>query len=381
MFIANDATVKGGSLFPESVKKHYRAQKIAEENRLPCIYLVDSGGAFLPLQDEVFPDEQHFGGTFYNQARLSAAGLPQISVVLGGCTAGGAYVPALSDEVVIVKGIGRIYLGGPPIVKAALNEIVSAEELGGADVHTRRSGVSDYIAYDERQAYARVRELVAHSNWQPATLPPSVSVEPPAYDPEEILGILPADSRDPYDARELIARLVDGSDFQEFKPLFGDTLVTGTARIWGHPVGIIANNGILFSECALKATHFIEMCNQREIPLLFLQNTTGYMVGREARHCQGWRQDGCRRFVRACAEANRDGRWRLWCRELWNVRSRLQAAVSLHLADCAVRNDECRYGCDGSHRRETGRARQGDGHAGRTRRDRARRSRAVWRTE
>ncbi len=293
MFIANDATVKGGTLFPESTKKHFRAQTIAAENRLPCIYLVDSGGMFLPLQNEVFPDEQHFGGTFYNQSRMSAAGVPQISVVLGGCTAGGAYVPALSDQVVIVKGIGRIYLGGPPIVKAALHEIVEPEDLGGADVHTRESGVADYLAHDEAEAYAKVRDIVRHLNRPVATFGTTQPVEEPLYDPEEITGIVPVDGRIQYDVHEVIARLVDGSDIEEFKPLYGETIVSGFARIFGYPVGIVANNGILFSESALKATHFIEMCNQRSIPLLFLANTTGYMVGREA-EARGIAKDGAK---------------------------------------------------------------------------------------
>jgi 3-methylcrotonyl-CoA carboxylase beta subunit len=293
MFIANDATVKGGTLFPESIKKHFRAQTIAAENRLPCVYLVDSGGAFLPLQDQVFPDEQHFGGTFYNQARLSAAGIPQISVVLGGCTAGGAYVPALSDQAVIVKGIGRIYLGGPPIVKAALGEIVDPETLGGADVHARESGAVDYLAHDEPEAYAKVRELVANLNWPASTRRPARAIEEPLYDPEEITGIVPVDGKIQYDAREVIARVVDGSDLDEFKPLYGETLVCGFAHVFGHAVGILANNGILFSESALKATHFIEMCNQRNIPLVFLQNTTGYMVGREA-EARGIAKDGAK---------------------------------------------------------------------------------------
>jgi len=293
MFIANDATVKGGTLLPESIKKHFRAQVIAAENRLPCIYLVDSGGMFLPLQDQIFPDEQHFGGTFYQQSRLSAAGLPQIAVVLGGCTAGGAYVPALSDQVVIVKGIGRIYLGGPPIVKAALKEIVEPEALGGAEVHTRESGVADYMAHDEPEAYAKVREIVRHLNWPLATYGTTAPVEEPRYDPEEITGIVSVDGRIQYDVREVIARLVDGSELEEFKPLYGETIVCGFARIFGYPVGIVANNGILFSESALKATHFIEMCNQRNVPLLFLANTTGYMVGREA-EARGIAKDGAK---------------------------------------------------------------------------------------
>ena len=293
MFIANDATVKGGTLLPESIKKHFRAQVIAAENRLPVIYLVDSGGMFLPLQDQIFPDEQHFGGTFYQQSRLSAAGLPQIAVVLGGCTAGGAYVPALSDQVVIVKGIGRIYLGGPPIVKAALKEIVEPEDLGGADVHTRESGVADYMAHEEAEAYAKVREIVRHLNWPVATYGTTRPIEEPRFDPEEITGIVSVDGRIQYDVHEVIARLVDASDLEEFKPLYGDTIVCGFARIFGYPVGIVANNGILFSESALKATHFIEMCNQRNIPLLFLANTTGYMVGREA-EARGIAKDGAK---------------------------------------------------------------------------------------
>ncbi len=286
MFIANDATVKGGSLFPAGIKKHVRAQDIALEQGLGCIYLVDSGGAYLPMQDEVFPDQDHFGGTFYRQARMSAAGLPQMSVVLGGCTAGGAYVPALSDEVIMVEGIGRIFLGGPPIVKAALGEIVDPDDLGGAVLHTRHSGVSDYMVQSEVEAYGLLRELCANTNqrtvdhrtgWLSWDEP-----EPPAYPAEELLGIINADTRIPYDAREVVARIVDGSKFHEFKPDWGGSIVVGFARIWGHQVGIIANNGIIFSEDALKATHFMELCNQRQIPLLFLQNTSGYMVGRDS---------------------------------------------------------------------------------------------------
>ena len=300
MFIANDATVKGGSLLPASIRKHVRAQDIALENRLPTIYLVDSGGAFLPRQDEVFPDQDHFGGTFYRQVRMSNAGLPQVSVVLGGCTAGGAYVPALSDEVIIVKGIGRIFLGGPPIVKAALGEIVDAESLGGADLHTLESGVADHIAYDEREAYARLRELIAHASQPGLPEPPQRSV-PPRYAASEIGGIIPTDSRIPFDIREVVARLVDDSAFSEFKPRYGSSLVAGTAHVHGYPVGIVANNGIIFSESALKATHFIEMCNQRSIPLLFLQNTSGYMVGREA-EAGGIAKDGAK-MVAAVAGA------------------------------------------------------------------------------
>ena len=286
MFIANDATVKGGSLVPMSIKKHVRAQDIAAENGLGVIYLVDSGGAFLPLQDEVFPDKDHFGGSFYRQARLSASGLPQLSVVLGGCTAGGAYVPALSDEVIMVEGTGRIFLGGPPIVKAALGEIIDPDDLGGAEVHTRVSGVSDYMAANEAEAYGLLREICSTTNqrriddrqgWLDYVEP-----EPPAKDPAELYGIISADDRIPFDATEVIARIVDGSRFSEFKPEWGDTMVCGFARIWGHLVGIVANNGIIFSEAALKATHFIELCEQRRVPLLFLQNTSGYMVGSDA---------------------------------------------------------------------------------------------------
>lgn len=286
MFIANDATVKGGSLFPAGIKKHVRAQDIALEQGLGCIYLVDSGGAFLPMQDEVFPDQDHFGGTFYRQARMSAAGLPQMSVVLGGCTAGGAYVPALSDEVIMVEGIGRIFLGGPPIVKAALGEIVDPDDLGGAVLHTRHSGVSDYMVQSEVEAYGLLRELCESTNQRSADHRSGWlswdEPEAPAYPAEELLGIINADTRIPYDAREVVARIVDGSKFHEFKPEWGGSIVVGFARIWGHQVGIIANNGIIFSEDALKATHFIELCNQRQVPLLFLQNTSGYMVGRDS---------------------------------------------------------------------------------------------------
>lgn len=293
MFIANDATVKGGTLFPMSVKKHVRAQDIAAENELPIIYLVDSGGAYLPEQDEVFPDKDHFGGGFYRQSRLSAQGLPQISVVLGGCTAGGAYIPALSDDVVIVKGIGRIYLGGPPIVKAALNEIVEPDDLGGAEIHTKESGVADYLAFEEREAYEKVRDIVYYLNRPRRCFVDRKAVKPPLYPIAELTGIVNENSKLPFDIREIIARLVDGSDFHAFKPLYGETLVCGVAHIQGYPVGILGNNGILFSESALKGAHFIEMCNQRNIPLLFLQNTTGYMVGTEA-EARGIAKDGAK---------------------------------------------------------------------------------------
>lgn len=294
MIIANDATVKGGTLFPESVQKHTRAQTIAAEQRLPCLYLVDSGGAYLPEQDRSFPGKDHFGHSFYNQCRLSMEGLPQISVVLGGCTAGGAYVPALSDEVIIVRGIGRIFLGGPPIVKAALKEIVEAEALGGAELHTYRSGVSDIMVDTEEQAYVAVRSIFEGMNRpEPASTFDRHDPRPPLYDPAELCGIVPTDYKIGYDVREVIARIVDGSEFQEFKPSYGTTIVTGFARIHGYPIGIVANNGILFSEAALKATHFIELCNQRGTPLLFLQNTTGYMVGRDAEE-RGIAKDGAK---------------------------------------------------------------------------------------
>ena len=280
MVIANDATVKGGTYYPMTVKKHLRAQEIAEENHLPCVALVDSGGANLPSQDEVFPDRDHFGRIFYNQARMSAKGIAQIAVVMGSCTAGGAYVPAMSDVTIIVRNQGTIFLAGPPLVKAATGEIVTAEDLGGGDVHTRLSGVADYLAEDDSHALALAREAVRHLNRaKPATVQLQ-SPEPPAYDPEEILGVVPADLRTPYDIREVIARLVDGSRFDEFKARFGETLVTGFAHLEGIPVGIVANNGVLFSEAAVKGAHFVELCSQRGIPLIFLQNITGFMVGR-----------------------------------------------------------------------------------------------------
>jgi len=281
MIIANDATVKGGTYFPITVKKHLRAQEIALENRLPCLYLVDSGGAYLPLQAEVFPDRDHFGRIFYNQARMSALGIPQIALVMGSCTAGGAYVPAMSDQTIIVKGQGTIFLGGPPLVKAATGEVVSAEELGGADVHTRLSGVADYFAENDLHAIQIARDIVANLNLTkqiPADLQPP---EEPRYDPAEIYGVLPRDLRQPFEVREVIARIVDGSRFLEFKARFGQTLVCGFAHIHGFPVGVVANNGILFSESAQKGAHFIELCCQRRIPLVFLQNITGFMVGKK----------------------------------------------------------------------------------------------------
>jgi 3-methylcrotonyl-CoA carboxylase beta subunit len=308
MIVANDATVKGGTYYPLTVKKHLRAQTIAAENRLPCIYLVDSGGAFLPMQDEVFPDKEHFGRIFFNQANLSARGIPQIASVMGSCTAGGAYVPAMSDESVIVKNQGTIFLGGPPLVKAATGEVVTAEELGGGDVHARTSGVVDHLADDDVHALAIVRSIVD-------TLPPSIGHEPqgsggfsrrlvpnrnspepieePHETPESLYDVVPTDTRTPYDVREVIRRIVDGSRFHEFKKLYAETLVTGFARIWGHEVGIVANNGILFSESALKGAHFIELCNQRRIPLVFLQNITGFMVGKEYEN-RGIARDGAK---------------------------------------------------------------------------------------
>ncbi|MBW3564013.1 MAG: methylcrotonoyl-CoA carboxylase [Acidobacteria bacterium] len=281
MIVANDATVKGGTYFPMTVKKHLRAQEIAQENHLPCIYLVDSGGAFLPLQAEVFPDREHFGRIFYNEARMSAAGIPQISAVMGSCTAGGAYVPAMSDEAVIVKGTGTIFLGGPPLVKAATGEEVTAEELGGADVHTRVSGVADYMAEDDPHAIEIVRSIVENLGSHRKTDADRLASVDPLHDPKSIYGVIPSDPRAPWDVREVIARVVDGSRFHEFKARYAPTIVTGFARIHGYLVGILANNGVLFSESALKATHFIEICNERRIPLVFLQNITGFMVGRD----------------------------------------------------------------------------------------------------
>ncbi len=281
MIVANDATVKGGTYFPLTVKKHLRAQEIARENRLPCIYLVDSGGAFLPLQAEVFPDREHFGRIFYNQAQMSSLGIPQIAVVMGSCTAGGAYVPAMSDETIIVRNQGTIFLGGPPLVKAATGEIVTAEDLGGAEVHTQISGVADHLAENDEHALEITRDIISHLNRPKPNWVQRTSIEEPLYDPMELAGIIPADLRKSFDVREIIARIVDGSRFHEFKPLYGSTLVCGFAHIWGYPVGILGNNGVLLSESALKATHFIELCTQRKTPLLFLQNITGFMVGRK----------------------------------------------------------------------------------------------------
>ena len=302
VIVANDATVKGGTYYPMTVKKHLRAQEIAEQNHLPCIYLVDSGGAFLPLQDEVFPDREHFGRIFYNQAQMSAKGIPQIAAVMGSCTAGGAYVPAMSDEVVIVKGEGTIFLGGPPLVKAATGEEVSAEALGGADVHTRISGVADHLAENDEHAAAIVRQIVANLNRKKGSPWTLTEAEDPLYDSEDLYGIVLRDPRQSYDVREIIARIVDGSRMHEFKPLYGETLVCGFARIMGNPVGILANNGILFSESALKGAHYIELCASRGIPLVFLQNITGFMVGKEYEN-GGIAKDGAK-LVMAVANAN-----------------------------------------------------------------------------
>jgi len=321
MVVANDATVKGGTYYPITVKKHLRAQEVARENRLPCVYLVDSGGAFLPRQDEVFPDREHFGRIFYNQAHMSALDIPQVAVVMGSCTAGGAYVPAMSDESVIVRGSGTIFLGGPPLVKAATGEVVSAEDLGGADVHCRTSGVTDHLAEDDRHALSIARSIVANLNRAPrpapvpayrdeldgaaaaaaAGAPPPPPFDAPLYPEEELEGVVPADTRRPLDVRAVIARLVDGSRFDEFKALYATTIVCGFARLHGMPVGIVANNGILFSESALKAAHFIELCNQRGVPLLFLQNITGFMVGRKYEN-GGIAKDGAK-LVNAVATA------------------------------------------------------------------------------
>ena len=301
MIVANDATVKGGTYYPLTVKKHLRAQEIAEQNGLPCIYLVDSGGAFLPMQDEVFPDRDHFGRIFYNQANMSAKNIPQIAVVMGSCTAGGAYVPAMSDQTIIVRDQGTIFLGGPPLVKAATGEVVTAEELGGADVHSRLSGVADYLAEDDAHALALARGVVSHLNRRKTTAFSLRGGEAPLYDPQEIYGVVETDPRRTFDVREIIARIFDGSRFEEFKALYGATLVTGFAELFGSPVGILANNGILFAETAQKGAHFIELCAQRGIPLIFLQNITGFMVGRKVENA-GIVRDGAK-LVTAVATA------------------------------------------------------------------------------
>ncbi len=301
MVVCNDATVKGGTYYPLTVKKHLRAQEIAAQNYLPCIYLVDSGGGFLPLQDDVFPDREHFGRIFYNQAQMSSQGIAQIAVVMGSCTAGGAYIPAMADQTIIVRNQGTIFLGGPPLVKAATGEVVSAEDLGGGDVHTRLSGVADHLAQSDAHALALARDAVRISQGRPGDARPIPAFRPPLHDAAEIGGIIPADTRKPYDVRDIIARLVDGSEFDEFKPRYGTTLVTGFAHIHGMAVGIIANNGILFSESAQKAAHFIQICAQQQIPLVFLQNITGFMVGRRAENA-GIARDGAK-MVTAVATA------------------------------------------------------------------------------
>ena len=304
MIVANDATVKGGTYLPLTVKKHLRAQEIALENRLPCIYLVDSGGAFLPMQDEVFPDKEHFGRIFYNQAVMSAQGIPQIAVVMGSCTAGGAYIPAMSEETIIVRGNGTIFLGGPPLVKAATGEDVTAEDLGGAHVHTHKSGVADHFAQNDEHALEITRRIVKHLNYRPAAsaFAARFAARSPIYAPEEIYGIIQKDLRKPYDIREIMARIVDGSEFHEFKENYATTIVTAFAHVFGFPVGIVANNGVLFSESALKAAHFIELCSHRKIPLLFLQNITGFMVGRQYENA-GIARDGAK-MVTAVSNAN-----------------------------------------------------------------------------
>ena len=302
VIVANDATVKGGTYYPLTVKKHLRAQEIARQNRLPCVYLVDSGGAYLPSQDEVFPDRDHFGRIFYNQATLSAAGIPQVALVMGSCTAGGAYVPAMADECVIVRDQGTIFLGGPPLVKAATGEIVSSEELGGAELHARISGVADHLARNDGEALGQARRIVANLNRVKCPALDIAEPKEPLYEAEDLYGVVPADLRKSYDVREVIARIVDGSEFEEFKALYGPTLVTGFARLWGYPIGIVANNGILFSESALKAAHFVELCAQRSIPLVFLQNIAGFMVGRKY-EAGGIAKDGAK-MVTAVACAN-----------------------------------------------------------------------------
>ncbi|MDI3560201.1 carboxyl transferase domain-containing protein [Bradyrhizobium sp. Arg816] len=302
VIVANDATIKGGTYYPMTVKKHLRAQDVARQNNLPCVYMVDSGGAFLPLQDEIFPDERHFGRIFYNQAQMSSQGIPQIAIVMGSCTAGGAYVPAMSDESIIVRNQGTIFLGGPPLVKAATGEVVSAEELGGADVHSRQSGVTDHYAQNDAHAIGIARRIVG--TLKPSTRPNLNMHKPrdPLFAAEEIYGVVPVDGRKPFDVRDIIARIVDGSEFDEFKKLYGTTLVCGFAHVWGYPVGIIANNGILFSESSLKGAHFIELCCQRGIPLVFLQNITGFMVGKKY-EAGGIARDGAK-LVTAVATAS-----------------------------------------------------------------------------
>ena len=338
VIVANDATVKGGTYFPMTVKKHLRAQEIAQQNNLPCIYLVDSGGANLPNQDEVFPDREHFGRIFFNQANMSALGIPQIACVMGSCTAGGAYMPAMADEAIIVKNQGTIFLAGPPLVKAAIGEIVSAEELGGAEVHARVSGVVDHYANDDLHALEITRRIVSHLNRKKEIGLEMREPREPLYDTAELHGVVPTDARKPYDAREVIARIVDGSELHEFKPLYGTTLICGFAHIFGYPVGIIANNGILYSESSLKGAHFIELCAQRGIPLVFLQNITGFMVGqkiRGGRHRQGRCQVGDGRFLRPRTEVHRHHRRQLRGGKLRHVRPRLRPALPVDVAQRA----------------------------------------------
>ena len=355
MVVCNDATVKGGTYYPMTVKKHLRAQEIAEQNHLPCIYLVDSGGANLPNQDEVFPDRDHFGRIFYNQARMSGMGIPQIAVVMGSCTAGGAYVPAMSDVTIIVKEQGTIFLAGPPLVKAATGEVVTSEDLGGGDVHTRLSGVADYLAEDDAHALALARRAVAGLNRAKPDTVQWETPEEPAYDPAELLGVVPSGLRTPYDIREVIARLVDGSRFDEFKPRFGETLVTGFAHLKGCPIGIVANNGVLFSESAQKGSHFVELCSQRRIPLVFLQNITGFMVGRKYEN-EGIARHGAK-MVTAVACTNVPKITMLvgvfWGGQLRHGRSGLQPALHVDMAEFADIGDGGR----------TGGGRAGDGQA------------------
>ena len=337
IIVANDATVKGGTYYPVSVKKHLRAQEIAQENHLPCLYLVDSGGANLPNQDEVFPDKHHFGRIFFNQANMSAGNIPQIAVVMGSCTAGGAYVPAMADESIIVRNQGTIFLGGPPLVKMATGEEVSSEELGGAEIHSRESGVTDHFARNDHHALQLARTAVSRLNRvKPITLDVKKVVEP-LYPDSDLLGIVPKNVRKPYDVREIIARVVDGSEFDEFKALYGNTLVCGFARLYGYPIGIVANNGILFSESAQKGAHFIELCGQRKIPLLFLQNITGFMVGKQY-EAGGIAKHGAKMVTAvACAKvpkADFDHRQFLWCGQLWHVWSWLRSQLFIHVAQC-----------------------------------------------
>ena len=343
--IANDATVKGGTYYPMTVKKHLRAQEIVFENRLPCVYLVDSAGTFLPLQDQVFPDRDHFGRIFYNQARLSAAGIPQIAAVMGSCTAGGAYVPAMSDESIIVKDQGTIFLGGPPLVKAATGEEVSAEALGGADLHTRVSGVADHLAENDDDALAIVRRIVAALPHTPPANPAGADVREPACDPAEMIGLAPSDIRQPFPIHDIIARIVDASEFNEFKARYGTTLVCGTARLFGHAIGIIANNGIMFSESAIKGTHFIELCCQRRMPIVFLQNVPGFMVGKRY-EAGGIAKDGAKMVgrLRGGPQADRGDRRQLRCRQLRHVRARFRWPLPVHLAQCPGLGDGRRTG-------------------------------------